>query len=445
LTVLLACATAATAQQDGAQAPAPVPARRGLPAAFDSPPFPSSEYQGYPLVGVPPSATRWPLEQSLLGELGAEPSRLRAYGWITASANASSARDSNLPSSYWLVPNSVQLEQAVLRFEREVDSVQQDEVDWGFRATFLYGTNYRWMTAGGWFSDQLLERNELYGFDPTELYVDLYVPGLGDGTVLRAGRWVACPDIETQFAPDNYMATHSLLFTHDTYTQTGVMVTTMLDPQWTVQAGVHAGTDMAPWYEGATATGMLGVRWTAADNDDSVYLVLNAINEGKFRRFEQDGRPAGADNFNYLVGTWQHRFDRDVHSKLESYVLWQEDTVVGGRPSLGPVRSFGGGGGLGADIPGTTFSYGLLNYTMVRLAENAFWSVRNEWWRDEDGARAGTAGNYTSHGVGLSWEPTPRLMLRPEVVYYRNWDRPAFDLGTDRGLLVIGFDLTWRF
>lgn len=394
---------------------------------------------------MPPSPTRWPLEQSLLGTLGAEPQRLRTYGWITTSANASSARDSNLPSSYWLVPNSVQLEQAVLRFEREVDSVQQGAIDWGFRATFLYGTNYRWMTAGGWFSEQLLERNELYGFDPTELYVDLYLPAIGQGTVVRAGRWVACPDIETQFAPDNYMATHSLLFTHDTYTQTGVMVTTMLDAQWTVQAGVHAGTDMAPWYEGATATGMLGLRWTAADNDDSVYLVLNAINEGKFRRFEQDGRPSGADNFNYLVSTWQHRFDRAVHSKLESYVLWQEDAVVGGRPSLGPVRSFGGGGGLGTDIPGTTFSYGLLNYTMMRWTENSFWSVRNEWWRDEDGARSGSAGTYTSHGLGLSWQPTPSLLVRPEVVYYRNWDRPTFDLGTDRGLWVLGIDLTWRF
>ena len=28
-------------------------ARRALPAPFDSPPFPSGEYQGYPLIGVP--------------------------------------------------------------------------------------------------------------------------------------------------------------------------------------------------------------------------------------------------------------------------------------------------------------------------------------------------------------------------------------------------------
>ena len=40
---------------------------------------------------------------------------------------------------------------------------------------------------------------------------------------MRVGRWIACPDIETQYAPDNYMGSHSLLFTYDTYTQTGVM------------------------------------------------------------------------------------------------------------------------------------------------------------------------------------------------------------------------------
>ena len=35
---------------------------------------------------------------------------------------------------------------------------------------------------------------------------------------------------------DNYMGTHSLLFTVDVYTETGVMATVMLDEQWTVQA-----------------------------------------------------------------------------------------------------------------------------------------------------------------------------------------------------------------
>ena len=56
--------------------------------------------------------------------------------------------------------------------------------------------------------------------------------------MVRVGRWIACPDIETQFAPDNYMGTHSLLFTFDTYTQTGVMATFKLNDNWMVQGAI---------------------------------------------------------------------------------------------------------------------------------------------------------------------------------------------------------------
>jgi len=177
--------------------------------------------------------------------------------------NWSPANNSNIPTSYWIFPNEPVLNQAILRFEREADTVQTDHIDWGSRSTWLYGTDYRYMTAGGWFSDQLLEQNQKYGFDPTEQYLNVYVPRIAQGMVLTAGRWIAPPDIETQFAPDNYIGTHSILFTYDTYTQTGIMATLMLNKQWTIQGAVHAGNDVAPWYKGATPTGMLGVRWVS--------------------------------------------------------------------------------------------------------------------------------------------------------------------------------------
>src|SRR5262249_20280452 len=41
------------------------PTRRALPAPFDSPPFPNSEWQGFPLIGVPKSSTDYPLMQAL--------------------------------------------------------------------------------------------------------------------------------------------------------------------------------------------------------------------------------------------------------------------------------------------------------------------------------------------------------------------------------------------
>lgn len=424
------------------------PERRALPAPFPSPPFPSGEYQGYPLVGVPPSDDVYPLMKAVyktcVGDALKE-SRVKAYGWVNASGNISSCKHSNSPDSYWLASNRVELDQLLFRVEREVDSVQQEHIDIGFRSSFLYGIDYRYMTGGGWTSNQLLKHNCLYGYDLTEQYVDVYFPWVTEGLIVRVGRWIACPDIETQFAPDNYMGTHSILFTFDTYTQTGIMFTFMLNGNWTVQACLHSGTDMAPWYIGATPTGMFGVRWVAPDNNDSVYLVLNAINNAKFRRFEFEGQPGGHDNFNYLVGTWQHKFCDHVHTKTEAYFMWQRDAVVGGTPSIGPVESFGGGGGIGADIPGTTLTFGAVNYTMFMLSKKDFLTLRNEYWKDTDGERSSFPGNYSSHAIGWTHNFSEIWQIRPELGYYRNWDNPAFDLGAKKGMVLFGADITMRF
>jgi hypothetical protein len=371
--------------------------------------------------------------------------RTRAYGWITAEGNYSTSRQTNLPDSYWIRPNKFDVDQAILRVERSLDSVQTDHIDWGFRSTLLYGIDYRFMTAGGWFSDQLLRHNALYGYDPTEQYIDVYIPWVAQGLIVRVGRWIACPDIETQFAPDNYLGSHSLLFTFDTYTQTGVMLTFKLSDQWLVQGALHAGTDMAPWYKGAIPTGGFGVRWVAKSNNDAVYAWLNAINNARFRRFDDFGQPSGHDNFNYMVATWEHRFNKLVHTKTESYIMWQRDAVVGGTPSIGPFRAFGGGGGIGADIPGTTLTFGVLNYTMFQLTKRDFITFRNEWWKDTDGERTGFPSTYTSNAIGLTHNFTPWFQVRPEIGYYRSWTMPAFDNGTRKNQLMIAFDATLRF
>lgn len=424
------------------------PKRRALPAPFASPPFPSAEYQGSPLIGIPPNDTVYPLMKAIYNTPCGEAikkSRVKAYGWINGSGNLSSCKNSNTPDSYWIVPNRFELDQFIFRIEREVDTVQTDHIDIGFRSTFLYGMDYRYMTSGGWTSYQLLKENHLYGYDFTEQYIDIYTPAVAQGMIVRIGRWIACPDIETQFAPDNYMGTHSLLFTFDTYTQTGMMATIMLNKNWTVQAAIHAGTDMAPWYKGAVPTGMFGIRWVSCDNKDSVYLVLNSINSAKFRRFHMYGQPLGHDNFNYLVGTWQHKFNDNIHTKTEGYFMWQCDAVLGGTPSAGPAKSFGGGGGIGPNIPGTTWTYGVVNYTMFKFSDKDFITVRNEVWRDVDGERCGFPGTYTSHAIGLTHNFNSIVQIRPEIGYYRNWNNPAFDLGKRKGMVLAGVDMTVRF
>lgn len=429
----------------------PEPPRRALPSPWHSPPFPNSEYQGFPLIGVPASTFKGPFQTGLeqipclgFGD-GWKNSGIKFDAWATTFGDWANSKNSNVPSSYWITPNTYGLDQMVFKLEKIPDSVQTDHMDWGFRSTALYGLDYRYTTAGGWGSDQLLKHNLLYGWDPVEQYLDLYVPGFLGGTQFRVGRWIACPDIESQYSVDNYLGSHSILFTYDTYTQTGVMVTQKINDQLSLQASFFAGTDMAPWYKGAIPTGAFGYRYVTKDNNDGFYTWVNALNNAEFRHFTQYNQPLGHDNFNYFVTTWEHRFSEAIFTKTEGYFMWQRNAEVGGTPSAGPIQPYGGGGGDGTLLPGISYTYGLLNYTMFGLSKRDYFTVRNEWYRDERGMRTGYAGTYTSNTIGISHQFNDVLMLRPEIGYYRNWTNPAFDNGALHGTLIAGFDLTYRF
>src|SRR5262249_26513804 len=105
--------------------PAPRPERRAMPSPSDSPPIPGSEYHGYPLIGVPPDNTIWPLMQLLQGTPMNEAllaNKTRVYGWVTAEGNWSTSRNSNTPDSYWIRPNKFDMDQALIRFERQPDT-----------------------------------------------------------------------------------------------------------------------------------------------------------------------------------------------------------------------------------------------------------------------------------------------------------------------------------
>lgn len=427
----------------------PEPARRTNPSPWRSPPFPVNEYQGYPLLGVPYSGLTDPIQKALEGDSdwgqAIKDSRIKFSGWVTAFGDVANSRNSNVPASYWINPNTIGLDQLVFRLERYADTVQQDHIDWGFRSIGMYGQDYRYTTAGGWGSNQLLKHNMLDGWDPVEQYFNIYIPGFLAGTDIRVGRWIACPDIESQYAPDNFLGSHSILFTYDTYTQTGIMITQALDDRWILQAVLHAGTDMAPWYPGATPTMAFGARWVSRDNSDAFYTWVNALNTAEFRHFNQYNQPLGHDNFNYAVTTWEHSFGHGILTKTEAYFMWQRDAELGGTPSAGPIKPYGGGGGDGTLLPGTSLAYGVLNYSMVALSERTYFTVRNEWYRDERGMRTGVAGNYTSHTVGISHQFNDVMMVRPEIGYYRNWNNPAFDNGQLKGDWIAGFDFTYRF
>ena len=78
------------------------------------------------------------------------------YGWVDPGGNLSTntVRGGNAPAAYSYNPNTVQLDQAVVYFERLPDTVQRDHLDWGFRVAPIYGENYRYTDGSLAFVEQ---------------------------------------------------------------------------------------------------------------------------------------------------------------------------------------------------------------------------------------------------------------------------------------------------
>jgi hypothetical protein len=81
------------------------------------------------------------------------------------------------------------------------------------------------------------------------------------GLNVRVGRFVSIPDIEAQLAPNNYTYVHSLTYTYDNFTNTGVLGTLAVTKNWIVQLDVVAGTETMPWNK--RSPGTAAVRWTS--------------------------------------------------------------------------------------------------------------------------------------------------------------------------------------
>ena len=418
-------------------AEAPTPKRRIPPDPFDSPPFPSGDWQigGTPIIGDPGELPTWPLMQAIYeGPNGGawKKSRIQIYGWedfswnLSTSGNTSRGPNANFPLIYDLRPNRFEQNQFVLYIERVPDEFQTDHIDWGFRVSAVYGLDYRFMISRGLFSDQLLKHNNYYGFDMPMVYFDFYVPWLFQGMNIRLGRIISEPDIEAQLAPNNLMSSHSLVYGFDNYTQTGIFTTTKLNQQWTIQAGLSNGTDVALWQRdpGNQPTGTVMIQWIAPNQRDSVYVGDNAFNNGEF----------GYNNLQQIVGTWPHKFNDRIYTATEGLYMYMNDAATHPTKDV-PFQS-----GSFPVRAGYAPEWGIVNYTMFRIAPAAFFTLRNEFYNDKVGSRTGHATSYSEHSIGITWWPDKIVTLRPELRFDHAYDTNAFNNGTRRSQFTASMD-----
>jgi Putative beta-barrel porin-2, OmpL-like. bbp2 len=434
------------------------------------PPMPFTEwpYGGSSSLGVTRPAS---VDSPLMAALGNTPAgtwlsdaHIQVYGWVDAGGNLSNntVRGGNAPAAYDYNPNTVQLDQAVLYIERLPDTVQKDHVDWGFRIAPIFGENYRYTTAFGLGSNQFLNNNANNGWDIPMAYGEVFIPQVAEGLMLRFGRYISIPDIEAQLAPNNYMYTHSMTYTFDNYTNTGVNATLAATKNWILQLGVTVGTEALPWHVGASRPNPMpnplyqgstmpvdpgatpsitgGVRYVTDSGNDSIQFVANGINGGQW----------GYNNLQWYGITAYHKFNDQWHISFETYNEHQNNVVNLNNPTA--VAILQGGGTpfspqyMPFNAPGGAFCsnsallsctasvqtyLAYLNYSPTKL-DNI--SYRIEYFDDQQGQRTGVKTAYVETGLGWQHWFSPQIEIRPEFSFYKSLNANAFNGNSNLGI-----------
>jgi Putative beta-barrel porin-2, OmpL-like. bbp2 len=418
----------------GTNAAGPSVTKRGLPAPVDSPPFPFSDwtYGGAPDISAPDGNT-----YPLMSALKLESSRTKVYGWVAGSFNFSTSAQNNFPVSYDIFPNKIELNQAVVYIEHLPDTVQNSHFDWGYHVTGFFGIDYRFTTAKGYFSDQLLLSNKQYGFDPVLEYVDLYFP-VKDGLNIRIGRFLSVPGIEAQLAPNNYNMTHSLLYTIDPFTDTGAIATLKLNKQWMVQLGISCSHDVACWTEDRRASGIFCLNYSTTSNNDNFYGCANGINDARY----------AYNNLQEYDLTWFHKFNAKWHTATEIWYMYENGVpnVAGNvanpvKPKLGANGAFCAAGQLRCTAP----EYAIVNYLNRDVTSKFMIGFRSDLLNDKKGQRTGIPGKYTENTFYLTRYIGTTIMFRPELRFDHSWDREGYNNGTARNQLFVGMDVIYKF
>jgi Putative beta-barrel porin-2, OmpL-like. bbp2 len=479
---------------------APAGRRDGWPTTPQStPPYPFTEwpYGGATLLGVSrPSAVDSPLMVALantgLGKAMNE-NHIQIYGWVDVGGNISTnsvTPGGNFPAAYMYSPNTATLDQAVIYIERVPDTVQNDHVDWGFRVSGNYGETNRYTAAYGIATYQLLGHNLTNSYDFPMMYGEAFFPQIGEGLLLRLGRYIAIPDIEAQLAPNNYMYSHSISYALDNYTNDGLICTLAVTKNWFVQLGATIGTEAAPWHWGETVPNPFpnpvypgstmpkdpgavpalttAVRWQSDSGYDSLYLVANGINGGQW----------GYNNLQWLGGTYYHKFDEQWHLAFEFYTLSQRNVLNQNNAEAQTIIANGGypftfANGFNFNAPDfaqcgaaqvscTARVVAALAYLNYKLSPLDNISFRPEFYDDMVGQRTGVKTRYANFGVGWQHWFSPQVEIRPEVVYYHSLDANAFNgnpnacpasaeckvsmIAPDRNFAwIASMDLIWHF
>ena len=325
------------------------------------------------------------------------------------------------------------LDKVSLNVERTVDPTKKN-LDFGFHVEGIYGADAAFVHSNGLLDSQ----TGRYQGDLLQAYVDVTLPDLP--VRIRAGKWIELAGFEHFSAniygafgdPSKALYSYSYQFLYaEPSTQTGVLVTTVLNPQWSFDAGFTRGWNQSV-KDANGALDFLGrISFTPSDKTSIVFVMT-----------EGPEFPTG----------FGHNLPRgDAHDSWTALDLVATQKVTE-KLSLGLGLDYVDAPHIPVLPDGAKQWGGVAGYVSYAFDPHLTLNTRLEWYRDAaNGFSTGApiSANYYEATVGVAIKPFPndkflsKWLLRPEVRYDHS-NQPLFD-SSDRNQLTFSADALFTF
>ncbi|MGD9721585.1 MAG: outer membrane beta-barrel protein [Pirellulales bacterium] len=377
---------------------------------------------------------------------------INVTGWLAMNPftwNTTNPADRfNGPVTFTDRSNDFQLNQLYLFAEKATDTGGCGW-DWGYRADFMGGTDYRFTTAAGlethgYYQFPKVSTQRFYGYAFPQFYLEAAYNDLK----VKVGHFYAPVGYEVVTATGNFFPNLPYTFQYgEPFTFTGVLATYTAGENLTLIGGVTHGWDNFDNSANPHAGGIVGFTETFEDGAAFAATFTFGVEPNSFNALLQGV-------------TFSERY-------LQTLVYSRPLASISDRLTYVAQSDFG----YQNDVfgAGTTdaYWYGLNQYLFYKVSDCMSYGIRAEWFRDEDGARVGgflgttpdgsTRGLSTSRfgypgsfyevTLGANYKYSANTTFRPYVRFdWFSGTSPAanlrpFDGGNGNSQTLLGFDV----
>jgi hypothetical protein len=381
------------------------------------------------------------LLMSALGEVGLtqplDKAGINIYGYIEGGYmydfSAKSIHDGPTFIGFNSFKNEATFDKISLNVERTVDPTKE-QFDFGFHLEGIYGADAAFIHSNG-----LVDRQTgRYQGDLLQAYVDVTIPDMP--VRIRVGKWIELAGFEHFSAniygafgdPARALYSYSYQFLYaEPSTQTGVLVTYVLNPKWSFDVGVTRGWNQSISDANDVPDFLARVTFTPSDKASITFVMTEGP---EFPTGFGRNLPPGDSHDSWtaldLVATQKITEKLSLGLGLDYVYAPQIPGLAGGAKQWG----------------------GVAGYASYALDPHLTLNTRLEWYSDgADGfsTNAPVSANYFETTVGVAIKPFPndkflsKLLFRPEI-RYDHADQPVFNNG-DRNQWTSSVDALFTF